>query len=118
MIRFESERAVIAARCDIPADVPVYALRQPYEIDPGKYTGVWYGLRDMDAHWLMDAVDAMVEAQREICRSRDIHQQEYPCVMPFDVGDAFILHTDNRWKAVVMYGLFPEMKPQGKEEPK
>ena len=112
-----SERAVMAARCDIPADVPVYALRQPYEIDPDKYTGVWYGLRDMDAHWLMEAVDAMVEAQERIYRlCMGIRPQEYPYVMPFDPGDAFRLQPDNRWRAVVMYGEFPVMVPGGKEE--
>lgn len=117
MIRFESERAVMAARCDIPADVPVYALRQPYEIDPDKYTGVWCGLRDMDAHWLKEAVDAMVEAQERIYRlCMEIRLQEYPCVVPFDPGDAFRIQPDNRWKAVVMYGEFPAISPGGKEK--
>lgn len=116
MIRFESERAVMSARCDIPADVPVYALRQPYEIVPGKYTGVWYGLRDMDAHWLQDAFEAMVEAQRRIYRICNVRLQEYPCVMPFDPGDAFQLQPDNGWKAAVMYGNFPEMRFEKKEE--
>lgn len=116
MIRFESERAVMAARCDNPADVPVYALRQPYEIDPDKYTGVWYGLRDMDAHWLQDAFEAMAETQRRIYRICNVRLQEYPCVVPFEPGDAFQLQPDNRWKAVVMYGEFPAISPGGKEE--